>query len=334
MSAKGDAMPDGNTGDELGIETSGGTTVGKVAGDHNVVGSDNIAVFGDNNTIIAGRERGKPAVRTAHVLDVRGVSFKSIDSDDPELIGEWLVAWIMNFFQEAQIVIDAGLEKDVKAGDYFVVVKTQAEIKNLSGELIGKLEQEGSLAKAVDVREKFTICQLENYPYAKYFKLLGETLEQLTDENGTVELDEVLLEISPVVKGQQVIAIPPEESEARDAIEEMYSRTLDEHIDDDERRFAYKEMIRKADAFLGRFAQGYFAPDAMFQRGFAQFKLEDYAGSIDTYDRFLKAYPFHVSAEGARDWTAKASKILQERKAPGPPPPPADAAVRKPQFDI
>jgi outer membrane protein assembly factor BamD (BamD/ComL family) len=59
---------------------------------------------------------------------------------------------------------------------------------------------------------------------------------------------------------------------------------------------------------------GYFAPGALFEKGFAQFQLQKYDESINTFEQFRKRYPFHPSARGAEEWIEKATKAVSEER--------------------
>jgi outer membrane protein assembly factor BamD (BamD/ComL family) len=68
----------------------------------------------------------------------------------------------------------------------------------------------------------------------------------------------------------------------------------------------------EADTFLQEHPTAYFASDALFQKGWAQYQLQKYDESILTFERFVKQYPFHNSKEGAENWIEKAKSALNE----------------------
>lgn len=239
----------------------------------------------------------------------------SSDNEDPDAFVQWFISWMGRFFDETQIIIDVGSQRGVKKGDYFAVIQSQTQIKNLTGEELGNLQEEGSLIKVAEVHPKFSVCTLEEYRYRDHIDALPKILSQFADKDGNIDIEEHLDVIGPIVVGQQVFGIPQEEKAARDAIEELYSKTLSDAISGEEKSIYYREMARKADAFLLSYSQGYFASSALFQKGYAQFQLGEYQNAIGTFEFFLERYPFNVSAGGARDWVAKANNILQKEKA-------------------
>jgi TolA-binding protein len=229
-------------------------------------------------------------------------------------LGEWYVAWLKEFF-DAQIIIDRGSLQGTKQGDYFVAVQDEKEIQSKEGRALGIMREEGSLVRVVDAHPKFSICQLTDFTYGSHFKALEARLTKAADKDGQIDLEKHAELLAPVTVGQKVIAIPQEEKARRDEIEEAYGRTLAESTKDEERNLRYADMIVAADKFLVEHATGYFAPNALFQKGFAQFKLGQYRDSINTFELFLTRYPFHVSAPGAKDWIEKATKAMKEAQA-------------------
>lgn len=272
---------------------------------------------------VANQEESKMA--TATVIELRNLppGFSSyleesgIDQtkvESVELFAQWLLEWIRRFFDETQIVIDAGSDEGVTYGDYFVSIQNQTQIKGLSGEELGELEDEGSLIKVVEVRPKFSVCALEAYSYEDHLAALPKVLEQFADKDGTINVDDHLSTVGPLVVGQHVIGIPQEETAGRDAIEELYGQTLSDALSDEEKFVYYRQMIRAADNFLLSHSQGYFAPDALFQKGYAQFQLAEYQNAVETFENFIEKYPFHVSAKGARDWRVRAEQRLRRQR--------------------
>jgi tetratricopeptide (TPR) repeat protein len=240
------------------------------------------------------------------------------DQVKPENLSEFFGAWLMHvvkeFFDRVQIVIDKGASAGVSVGDYFALVSTEETIADAQGDFLGSVAQEGSLIRVVQAQERLSLCQLSDWQYGDYFKNMDSALEPFSDAEGNLDLDQLGEHIDvlwPIRKGQPVMRVPPEERTGRQEIEELYGRTLDETINDEERRFLYGEMVRKANAFLLEHATGFFASAVLFQRGYAQFQLGDFRDAIDTFELFLRRYPFSVSADGARDWIDKAKESLK-----------------------
>lgn len=239
----------------------------------------------------------------------------SSDIGDPDVFGRWFILWIARFFDETQIIIDVGSQRGVKKGDYFAIIQSQTQIKNLAGEELGNLQEEGSLIKVAEVHPKFSVCMLNSYRYGDHLDALSKILNQFADKDGYVNVEEHLDVMGPIIVGQQVVGVPQEEKAGRDAIEELYRKTLSDAISGEEKSIYYREMVRKAEDFLLSYSQGYFAPHALFQKGYAQFQLGEYQNAIETFEHFLERYPLNVSAKGARDWVAQASNLLQKEKA-------------------
>lgn len=237
--------------------------------------------------------------------------------DASELFGNWILFVVKEFFEKVQIAIDRGSSHGVTVGDYFAVVAQSDLVANAQGDILGSVIQEGALIKAVKVQDNISICQLSDWAYERYFDRMPTVAESFADSDGNLDLGQLSAHPGafwPIQKGQTVMRIPSEEKTGRDEVEELYGRTLDDTTSDDERRFLYGEMVRKANAFLLEHATGYFASAVLFQRGYAQFQLGQYRDAIDTFELFLRRYPFSPSADGAREWIEKARKIPNGEK--------------------
>jgi TolA-binding protein len=156
-------------------------------------------------------------------------------------------------------------------------------------------------------------CTLADFVYEGYFGQISSFIEKSADKEGNIDLAEVSKHPDvfwPIKIGYRVIRVPQEEKNDRDRVEELYDRTLDETLGNVERRFLYGEMVRQTEAFLLDHAAGYFASSMLFQRGYAQLKLKRYRDAVDTFELFLRRYPFSPSADGAREWIDKARAAL------------------------
>ncbi|MFL6137921.1 MAG: trypsin-like peptidase domain-containing protein [Frankiaceae bacterium] len=236
-----------------------------------------------------------------------------------ELFTDWLLFVVDQFFHKVQIIIDKGSADGVSAGDYFALIGQHDLIANAQGDVIGSVIKEGSLIRAVDVQEGISVCQLTDWLYKLYFDHIGEVAESLADSEGNLDLEQLSASAAlywPVQKGASVMRISPAEKVGRDEVAELYGRTLDDTVADDERRFLHAEMVRKANAFLLEHATGYFASAVLYQRGYAQLKLGQYRDAIDTFELFLRRYPFSPSADGARELSEEARDALKRGEAP------------------
>lgn len=248
------------------------------------------------------------------LLDTPDVpDFEHIPAENfSDLFGSWLLMVIKGFFDDVEIAIDLGSSDDVGIGDYFAIIAAEEVIKDAKGDVLGSVIKDGSLMRAVQVQSEMSTCTLTDFVYKAYFAQIDSVVEGFADADGNLDL--ALLAgrpeaFWPIQIGQRVMRIPPEEKHGRDEVEELYARTLDDKVSDDERRFLFGEMVRQANAFLNEHANGYFASAVLFQRGYAQFKLEQYRDAIDTFRLFLRRYPFSPSASGAREWIDKAETM-------------------------
>jgi hypothetical protein len=224
-----------------------------------------------------------------------------------------VAAWLKRLF-EVRIIIDKGSLHGTKQGDYFVVIQEESEIKNNDGNVLGVLQEKGSMLQVVDAQPKFSICKLIGFAYESYSKDLYRRLAKAVDRDGNIDAEKAAKLSAPFTVGQTVIAVPREEKTRWDEITEAYNRTLAPDIGDEEKKLRYTDMIKKADEFMSEYGNGYFAPDAIFQKGFAQFQLQQYGESINTFELFLKRYPFHLSAKGANEWIEKARNAMTSKQ--------------------
>jgi TolA-binding protein len=234
----------------------------------------------------------------------------SLESDSDEAFVRWFMEWLQRFFHETQIVVDLGRRRGVQSGDYFVAIDSSKQLIGLKGEELGSLELEGSLMKVAQVDTAFSVCQLADYRYEQHFAALSSKLKALADPDGTIDLEKHVASLSPIAVGQRAVLVPHEESVWRDDLEDLYGRTLADGQTEQEKSFLFREMTRKADAFLLRHASGFFASRVLFQKGYAQFQMKDYRNAKDTFEAFLERFPFNVSASGAREWIGKAEQEL------------------------
>ena len=176
--------------------------------------------------------------------------------------------------------------------------------------------KDGSLIRVVQVQPEMSTCQLSDLAHESYFEQMTGTVEQFADKEGNIDLDQLAAHVDvfwPIQKGHSVMQVPSEERDGRDRVEELYGRTLDDSLSNEERRFMYAEMVRQTNEFLLEHATGYFASAMLFQRGYAQFRLEQYRDAIDTFELFLRRYPFSASADGARAMNRQGAEGIELR---------------------
>ena len=228
-------------------------------------------------------------------------------------IEKWFPVWLLNFFQKARIIIDSGSLQGTKSGDHFVVVE-QKEIKNSEGKLLGVTQQPGSRVRVVEALPKFSICQLHAVAGSS-FAAIDARLAEIKNDGDLQNQPELF---APVTTGQKVIQIPSEEIAWWEDLDKAIQKTLEKGNSDAEMKARYKAVADEADTFLQEHPTAYFAPDALFQKGWAQYQLQKYDELILTFERFVKQYPFHNSTEGAENWIEKAKSALNETKDTNP----------------
>ena len=259
------------------------------------------------------------------VVDIRNLP-QEITADvnvaNSEELASWFIQWIGYFFQSVQIIVDRGSENSIKVGDYFAVIYAEETVRNLAGKELGTLRRDGSIIRVIQAFPQFSICQLQSYHYVEHMNSLSEFFKSIEKdvakgmdtENIRARLEKRLNTIGPVMVGQKVVRIQPDEKTGRDLLEDLYGKVIKPEIDDEEKIFYTHELKRKAEDFLAHYSEGYFAPYALFQKGYAQFQLKEYQNAIDTFELFLKRYPFHFSAEGAQNWINQAKQEIQDSR--------------------
>lgn len=224
---------------------------------------------------------------------------------------EIIVSWIHEWFSSAKIIVNMGAGDGVTEGDYFDVLARHEPIEE-DGLTIGYVDDSGSLIRAVQVQPQLSVCTLENWGYANFFKyvLPRRLLKRGIADTENLQPDYDLM--APIVKDDPVARIPSEEKDARDEVEDLYGRSLQDDADAKEKQLIYRDMIRRADRFLIRFPSGYFSGPMLYHKGYAQIKLNDYEDAIDTFDLYRRRYPFD-STEGADRYIREAKEALKQR---------------------
>jgi Trypsin-like peptidase domain len=267
------------------------------------------------DVISATKDRPAGMGSVVAVLDTpKAPDFSQVSEEESsEFFGQWLLYVVKEFFDHVQIAIDQGSSEGVSTGDYFAVIPQEIQVENTAGDVLGSVIKDGSLIRVVQVQPEMSTCQLSDLAYESHLEQMTGAVEQFADKNGNIDLDQLAAHVDvfwPIQKGHSLMRVPSEERNGRDRVEELYGRTLDDTLSQEERRFLYGEMVRQTNEFLLEHASGYFASAMLFQRGYAQFQLEQYRDAIDTFELFLRRYPFSASADGAREWIDKAQKAL------------------------
>jgi hypothetical protein len=250
-------------------------------------------------TLIGGRKPAGQRLKLQTVTKIEDLPPLAEEVDWAD--GESVLSWLKEFLERARFLVDAGSREGVVKGDYFVIVGDPSKAEGLRrNETSGLRFEAGSMLKAVEILPKVSVCKLESWDYKRFLEELPRRLEEIGED--TSQLANL---IAPIRPGDVVVAIPQEEKAGRDQIDYHYSRAINPKLPQDEQRINYAEMVRKADSFLAEHANGFFAAEALFQRGYGQFQLGKFDDSIDTFELFLDRYPFDPQADGARHWIEK-----------------------------
>lgn len=232
-----------------------------------------------------------------------------VDDDAREVLqAQWLQAW----FNETKIVVNLGAADEIAQGDYFDVLAKHEPVEDDDGKVIGFVDEPGSLVRAVEVQDRFSVCQLESFAYKTFYEfVLPARLARLgLHEDDDVEESVIADLMALVVAGEVVKPIPSAEKDARDEVEDLYSRSLDDDLAPDEKQQTYRDMVRRADRFLMRFPSGYFAEAMLYQKGYALIMSGEYQDALDTFELYRRRHPFG-STEGAERYIAEAKAALR-----------------------
>jgi hypothetical protein len=254
--------------------------------------------------------------RVVKVTNVPPLTADGADSSKALEDGDALMRWVGEWFDSAKIVVNLGGDDGVAAGDYFDVLTKHEAVEDAGGTVLGFVDQPGSLIRAAEVQPRFSVCQLENFAYASFFKyvvparLAARALGG--DEDMSPELFAELM--APVAVGDVVKAIPSAEKDARDEVEALYGRSLDDELAADEKESIYRDMVRRADRFLLRFPSGYFADAVLYHKGYALIQVGDFQDALDTFELYRRQYPFG-STEGAERYIEEAKAALRAERS-------------------
>ena len=234
------------------------------------------------------------------------------DAGEDDALAMLMVSYVQTFFEDARIVVDIGARTGVAERDYLAVVSDPEVARHIDLQNLSYLH--GSFSCLVRVAMAYpqtSVCQLSSWAYSDYFSQFEKLTKAAAGGRDEIELSD-LDNVLPLIKaGAKGVLIPRDEVAARDAIQHHYDQTLSDESPEDEKRHHYKEMIREAERLLLHDSRGFFASDALFQKGYAQFQLEKYEESISTFNGFLDRFPFHTSSEGAREWISKGEERLR-----------------------
>jgi Trypsin-like peptidase domain len=234
--------------------------------------------------------------------------------DGDEALGIAMAEWVMDWFSSAKIVVNLGADEGVTVGDYFDVLAKHEAVEDDAGNVLGFVDQPGSLIRAVEIDRKFSVCQLESFAYATFYEfVLPARLKAhgLAGDDDAELSPELFAELqAPVAVGDTIKPIPPAEKDARDEVEDLYGRSIDDDLPASEKEEIYREMVRRADRFLARFPSGYFAGPVLYHKGYALINAGSYSEALDTFTLYNRQYPFG-STDGAEHYIAEAKAALR-----------------------
>jgi hypothetical protein len=228
-----------------------------------------------------------------------------VDAPEPPAVSqsdagfeEASLRWLLAYFDETRIEIDAGSENGLASGDFMVAIPDREHAEDLPPESLGNLQDEATaLLRIARAFAKTSTLQLEGYAYEAAFR--GIPADASTAE--------VFARAAPVKEGQALVAIPRAEARAHARLEDLSTRASEARAGP-ERTILNERLIEEAEAFLTDYPTGYFAADAQFEIGGAELALGECRAARRTFEAFVERYPFHPAAPGARDKVEQAER--------------------------
>lgn len=266
---------------------------------------------------MSSRKRTKNTVGKVIAVNNQPKSFsEGIADADPEVSELQIGAYAKKWFHDAQIKVDLGADSGIQREDLFVVVYSDVNMQELENLDIANVDETMLEITAKNIQPNYCICMITNLAYNELEKRKKLLMKKFGLDNldGDASIDIELAEKiqSWVIEGEWAVLVPREQKLAHDELEDLYDQTLSDKIPYDKKKFYYEEMERKNRKYLLNYPNSYFAPNALFQQGYAQFRLGKFNESIETFNLFLERYPFHKSVDGAKDWIIKAEEKLQK----------------------
>jgi len=214
-----------------------------------------------------------------------------------------VLKWLFAYFA-ARIELDTGTDDGVRSGDYLVAIPDRQKAEDLPPEDLGNLQDEATaLLKVARAYPATSTTQLDSYAYEAAFR-------GIPDDAPPAEL---FKRAAPVRRRQAVVAIPDGEARAHAGIASLGERAA-KAKSSAERRILNDRLIEEAEAFLVDYPTGYFAADAIFERGGAEFELGECRRAQRTFEGLVDRFPFHPSAPGAREKAEKAQRCVERNQ--------------------
>lgn len=279
-----------------------------------MIPAERIAQHCPEIAVAPARAAGAPAPKGPRVVKVTNVppppTEQEYESDETR--AQWTMAWIGEWFDDVKIVVNVGGDDGVAQGDYFDVLAKHEAVEDDAGNVLGFVDEPGSLVRAVEVQPKLSVCQLDSFAYHSFYKYVLPARIERHGLTGDADVSrELYAELNaPIAPGDVVKAIPSAEKDARDEVQELYGRSLDDNLSAEEKHEIYSEMVKRADRFLVRFPGGYFAGPMLYQKGYALISKGDYEEALDTFELYRRQYPFG-STEGAEKYIEEAKAALR-----------------------
>lgn len=235
-------------------------------------------------------ERRDPSIVVGKVREVRNVPSFRFAEEAPEDEGMHAYgSWLLKFFEDGQIVINKGKDDGLREGQHVTTLDESVTPRRVRRSELGAYNSAGTATlKLVNVYGNESVAQLEAFAIESYLRRIDKV-----DAGEPVP--------GPAVKGQRVLALPENESEAAAEVARALQEAEKQGLSRDARRIYYRDAVSRAQRFLRTHASSFFAPDVLFQLGDAQRALGRRVDAVQTFEEFLDRYPFHASADGARE---------------------------------
>lgn len=213
------------------------------------------------------------------------------------------VRWLTEFLDHAHVVIDQGAKNGVRQRDVFVVVEDTERLKGLRTSQLGNLgDEELASLRVARAYEKESVAQLESFTYEPVLRRVPENQPERFFTDG-----------APARKGEAVVAVPRDERVLHDQIEEKSAEA--NQRTGLKKRAALKDVIERTTEFRDQFPEGFYSADALFEQGYAQWRLKQCSATARTFRRFVGLYPLHRSVGGARSYIKRAERCQRRRRA-------------------
>jgi hypothetical protein len=191
-----------------------------------------------------------------------------------------IMRWLSTFTR-ARYTINLGYKDHVEKHDYFALVADERKARRLPEARIGNLQSDATLLlRVVDVYADTSVATIEEWAYKKQFDRQHES-----SQREAFTCAEAPQFVALVKAAQMVVQVPRREKELYDSLQ---GSPLD--------------LINRADDYLLKYPNGFFAGAVLFKKAQAHEALGEEASARATFERLVHEYPFHPSSDAAEDW--------------------------------